>query len=99
MRLPDVVYIDDNEFNRLMIKKNVSDHFNMHVLSSAKELYSLLENYVPRVLLLDLIMPDESGFDVLKNFLRMSFIGGGREQHLRIPASCLQTGCLQMKNV
>ena len=67
MRLPDVVYIDDNEFNRLMIQKNVSDHFNMHVLSSAKELYSLLENYVPRVLLLDLIMPDESGFDVLKN--------------------------------
>ena len=40
MRLPDVVYIDDNEFNRLMIQKNVSDHFNMHVLSSAKELYS-----------------------------------------------------------
>lgn len=50
-----------------MIQKNVGDHFNMHVLSCAKELYSLLENYVPRVLLLDLIMPDESGFEILKN--------------------------------
>ncbi len=67
MRLPDVVYIDDNELNRLMIQKNVGESFNMHVLSSAKELYCLLENYVPRVLLLDLIMPDESGFEVLKN--------------------------------
>tara|TARA_Y100000589_G_scaffold135248_1_gene129437 strand:- start:850 stop:1956 length:1107 start_codon:yes stop_codon:yes gene_type:complete len=67
MRLPDVVYIDDNELNRHIVKKNVGTSFNMHVLSSAKELYALLENYVPRVLLLDLIMPDESGFEVLKN--------------------------------
>ena len=43
MRLPDVVYIDDNELNRLMIQKNIGESFNMHVLSSAKELYSLLE--------------------------------------------------------
>ncbi len=66
MQLPDVVYVDDNELNRFLIQKMVGETFNMHVLSSAKELYSLLENFVPRVLLLDLTMPDESGLEVLK---------------------------------
>ena len=66
MLVPDVVYIDDEELNRVMMQKIVGSSFNMEVISSASELYELLEKYVPKVLLLDYTMPEISGFEVLK---------------------------------
>lgn len=66
MNVPDVVYVDDEELNRILMQKIVGTSFEMEVLSSAQELYELLEKFVPKVLLLDYSMPDISGFEVLK---------------------------------
>lgn len=67
MKFVDIVYVDDNKLNRFIVEKQLRPHFTVRVLSSGEELYQVLEQVVPRVLLLDWMMPEISGLEVLKD--------------------------------
>ncbi len=67
MKFVDVLYVDDNKLNRFIVEKQLREHFSVEVLSSGEELYKVLESSIPKVLILDWMMPSLSGYDVLKD--------------------------------
>jgi len=58
--------VDDNTSNLLVAEEFLSEHYDVYTLSSAAFMFSLLNNVVPDLILLDLLMPETSGFDVLE---------------------------------
>ena len=67
MKFVDILYVDDNKLNRFIVEKQLRPHFSVRVLSSGAELYEVLEQTLPRVILLDWMMPEKSGLEVLKD--------------------------------
>ncbi|MCO4781690.1 MAG: response regulator [Candidatus Cloacimonetes bacterium] len=66
MKFVDVVYVDDNRLNRFIVEKQLCQFFSIEVLESGQQLFDLLDNYIPKVLILDWMMPQISGLDILK---------------------------------
>ncbi|MCJ8344986.1 response regulator, partial [bacterium] len=66
MKFVDVVYVDDNKLNRFIVEKQLSQFFSIEVLTSGAELFELLDSYIPKVLILDWMMPEITGLDILK---------------------------------
>ncbi len=65
MEFIDVLFVDDNELNRFLFQKNLERHFRVRSLESAKELYACLKSFRPKVLVLDWMMPEVSGLEIL----------------------------------
>ncbi len=66
-----VIIIDDNADVRLLIEKLLADHPQIKIIGQARncsEAIALISKKEPDVILLDIEMPDGSGFDVLKHF-------------------------------
>jgi class 3 adenylate cyclase/glutaredoxin len=61
-----IVLVDDNPAN-LRIGKNVlSEKYSVATAPSAEKLFTLLENNSPDLILLDIDMPETSGYDAIK---------------------------------
>ena len=61
-----IILVDDNPAN-LRIGKNVlSDKFTVATAPSASKLFSLLENNLPELILLDIDMPEMNGYEAIK---------------------------------
>jgi putative two-component system response regulator len=72
-----IFVVDDNSVNLLTAEEALSNHFEVFTLSSAAVMFEALENIVPDLILLDIMMPDVDGFkalDILKCDRRYSGI-------------------------
>jgi len=58
--------VDDNHVNLLTAEETLSEHYNVFTLSSASLMFELLNDVIPDLILLDILMPGISGFEALQ---------------------------------
>jgi len=58
--------VDDNRINLLTAEEALSEQYNVFTLSSASLMFELFDDVMPDLILLDILMPDISGFEALK---------------------------------
>jgi sigma-B regulation protein RsbU (phosphoserine phosphatase) len=64
---PTVVAIDDDSFGLTILSELLtSDGYSVIPGSNAKDLWSILSNLTPHVILLDVTLPDEDGFSICR---------------------------------
>jgi len=61
-----IFVVDDNIMNLLAAKDALSKDYNVITLSSAANMFDLLKNVMPDMILLDILMPEMNGFDALE---------------------------------
>jgi len=72
-----IMLVDDNMANLNMGKNILQDYYEVYPLPSAERLFVFLEHKLPDLILMDVKMPNMSGFDavrILKNDIRFSDI-------------------------
>ena len=62
-----VFVVDDSEITLLMAKNILKDRYRVMTLDSAEKLFSILLKIRPDLILLDIEMPGDDGFKVLKH--------------------------------
>lgn len=63
----NVLVVDDSETNLVLLEAILEDEgYNVKTAFSVKEATELLKDFLPNLILLDLLMPNENGFDLLK---------------------------------
>ena len=61
-----IFVVDDTNINLLDAEEALSEGYNVFTLSSASLMFEVLENVLPDLILLDILMPDMDGFEALK---------------------------------
>jgi len=59
--------VDDNHVNLITAEDALSEQYNVFTLSSASLMFELLERITPDLILLDILMPEVSGFEALQS--------------------------------
>jgi len=75
--LKTIFIVDDNDVNLSTAAKALSKQYRAFTLPSASDMFDLLNNIVPDLILLDILMPEMDGFEamrLLKNDTRYSDI-------------------------
>ncbi|MEM5545489.1 response regulator [Pseudoalteromonas fuliginea] len=68
MALTKILAVDDEPFNLEIIEEILEDlDFELKVAVSGPECLSMVEDYMPQVILLDVSMPQMNGYEVCKN--------------------------------
>ena len=63
----NILIVDDSETNLVLLEAILEDDgFEVQKAYSAREAEELLYESIPDIMLLDLLMPNENGFDLLK---------------------------------
>jgi CheY-like chemotaxis protein len=65
-RPADILVVDDVYANRFLIETILGGHYVSEGVASAAEMWRFLHKKKPRLMLLDLMMPFEDGFETLK---------------------------------
>ena len=64
--MPKTIFVvDDSLLNLSMAEEALEKYYRVITLSSAKNMYAALDNIVPDLILLDVAMPEESGFEAM----------------------------------
>ena len=67
MKKMSVLVVDDSETNLVLLEAILEDDgFDVKIAYSVKDAEVLLKSYTPDLILLDLLMPNENGFDLLR---------------------------------
>ena len=67
MMKSNILIVDDSETNLVLLEAILEDDgFNVKTAFSAKEAEKVLKSFTPQLILLDLLMPNENGFDLLR---------------------------------
>lgn len=61
-----ILMVDDVELNHKVAREVLEDTYELYEAHSAEEAFDILGRIVPNLILLDIIIPDMNGFDVLK---------------------------------
>ncbi|MCL1903592.1 MAG: response regulator [Oscillospiraceae bacterium] len=61
-----IFVVDDSDVNLLMAENALSERYDVFTLSSAALMFKLLNNVMPNLILLDIMMPDTDGFEALE---------------------------------
>ena len=64
--LPHILVVDDNAMNLRIAGKMLEEKFKVSSAKSGKEALAFLKREIPDLILLDLHMPDMSGFEVIR---------------------------------
>lgn len=59
-----ILAIDDNELSRKLIESTLKNDYEVLTLDSGKQILKQLENFLPDLILLDVMMPEKSGYDI-----------------------------------
>ncbi|MCG8411938.1 MAG: response regulator [Bacteroidales bacterium] len=62
-----ILVVDDSETNLILLDAILSEEFNVITAFNAKQAYTVLINNKLDLILLDLLMPNENGFEIIKN--------------------------------
>ena len=74
-RKDNILIVDDSETNLVLLEAILEDDgFEVQKAYSAREAEGLLEKGIPDIMLLDLLMPNENGFDLLKKLKANSLV-------------------------
>ena len=60
-----IFVVDDSLLNLSMAEETLEKHYRVITLSSAKNMYAALNDITPDLILLDVAMPEESGFEAM----------------------------------
>ncbi len=63
--MDEVIVVDDSALNRMALTNILKDDFKVTGAASGKELFNILEEFDPKLILLDVIMPELDGFEVI----------------------------------
>ena len=61
-----IFVVDDNNVNLLAADEALSPHYRVFTLPSALSMFEILEDIIPDMILLDILMPEIDGFEALK---------------------------------
>ena len=61
-----IIMVDDDITNLTVAKNNLSGDYDVFTVPSGKKLFQVLEKVTPALILLDIEMPEMSGYDVIK---------------------------------
>ena len=73
-----IFVVDDSLSNLSLAEEALEKYYRVITLSSAEKMYATLDKLTPDLILLDIAMPDESGFDAMKKLK-------ANERHAEIP--------------
>lgn len=63
----NILIVDDSETNLVLLEAILEDDgFNVKTAYNVKEAEEVLKSTIPQLILLDLLMPNENGFDLLR---------------------------------
>lgn len=67
MAKKNILVVDDSETNLVLLEAILEDDgFYVKTAYNAKDAEEILKSFIPQLILLDLLMPNENGFDLLK---------------------------------
>ena len=61
-----IIIVDDLKFNLLTVKDRLKDHYQIYPAQTVEELFLMLKEVEPEMILLDIGMPEVDGFEVIK---------------------------------
>ncbi|MFO7829563.1 MAG: response regulator [Bacteroidales bacterium] len=63
----NILVVDDSETNLVLLEAILEDDgFMVKTAFNAKDAEDILKSFIPQLILLDLLMPNENGFDLLR---------------------------------
>jgi len=60
-----IFIVDDNDVNLIAAEKTLSKYYNVYTLPSAADMFELLNDIIPDLILLDIIMPEMDGLEAM----------------------------------
>ncbi|MCL2577747.1 MAG: response regulator [Defluviitaleaceae bacterium] len=61
-----IIYLDDVYHSLVTVKNKIKEHYEMYPVQTSEKMFEILGKVEISIILLDINMPDENGFDVLK---------------------------------